>query len=96
MPPRWRTSLSVDFSSARPSRTAGPIAMPLPASGVKKNIGRMKTKYQMADSGPVARASSPSFGSRPKSGSMPMIVLPVSGEAAMQVTTKISTIMPPR
>ena len=70
--------------------------MPLMASGVKKNIGRMNRKYQPADSGPVARASSPSFGSSPKSGSMPMIVLPVSGEPARQVTTKISAIMPPR
>ena len=29
-----------------PSRTAGPIGMPLMASGVNRNIGRMKTKYQ--------------------------------------------------
>ena len=70
--------------------------MPFLPSGVKKNIGRMKMKYQIADSGPVARASSPSFGSRPKTGSTPMIVLPVSGEPAMKATTKISTIMPPR
>ena len=81
MPLRWRTSPIVDLSSASPSRTAAPIGMPFLPSGVKKNIGRMKMKYQTADSGPVARASSPSFGSSPKIGSTPMIVLPVSGDA---------------
>ncbi len=34
---------------------------------------------------PVALASSPSFGSRPRSGSVPMMVLPVSGEPAKKV-----------
>ena len=70
--------------------------MPFLPSGVNRNIGRMKMRYQTADSGPVARASSPSLGSSPKIGSTPMIVLPVSGDPAMKATTKISTIMPPR
>ena len=96
MPARLRASPIVSLSSAMPSRTAMPSGLPLPESGVNSIIGMMKTRYHSAESGPVARASSPFNGSSPNSGSRPSSVLPVSGEAARQATTKISAIMPPR
>ncbi len=96
MPGLFLRSRRTAERSVKPARTAAAIGRPRLWSGVKKNIGRMKTKYQTAEIGPVMRASSPVAGSRPKSGGMPIAVLPVSGLADSNATTAISTIMPPR
>ena len=50
---------------ARPCRRHGHA---FGLSGVNRNIGRMKTRYQIAEIGPVTRASSPVAGSSPNSG----------------------------
>ena len=96
MPTRRRASATVEASSRRPEAIAGRKASPRAPSGVNSIIGRMKTAYQIAASGPVARASAPVVGSRPKSGGSPAAVRPVSGDAARNATTKISAIIPPR
>ena len=84
MPLRWRTSTE-RRSRARRAPRAPPArsAMPLCASGVKKNIGRMKTRYQQRRQRPGdARILAVSSGRGRTAASMPMIVLPVSGEPA--------------
>ena len=65
-----------------PSRTAGPSGMPFAASGVKRNIGRMKTRYQQRRQRPGGARVLAELADRGRTAaSMPMIVLPVSGRA---------------
>src|SRR5690606_18729932 len=64
-------------------------------SGVNKNIGRIKIRYQSAEKGPVIRASSPCSGSRPNQGVLPSNVFPSVGLPDKNSRTTNRTTRPP-